>query len=389
VTTTSDNISLLEKVFPGISPEVLGELASIVRVRTYPPGTVLCHDGEIETVFYVVHRGRVEVTKQLEGDQVRVLNHHGPGEFFGEIALIQNSRRIATVRTVERTTVLELDKVNFDDFLARSPAVGLALMRQVALRLRDSDQTSIAELRKMNAELTAAYRYLAEQERLRTQFLSAVSRELRGPLSVAKGQLQLLRSSAAAPGRDEAVETVYRQIDKVVNLVNNLLFMQEMTMIDLDFEVVSMGELVSRAVEAHRSRARDAGVQLLIVCAIMPPLVSGDAEALGIALSAVIDNAVKFSSPGMEVTLRLGLTGDGRGATVAIEDHGPGIPVEHQALIFERFKGYVPGAPITRGLGLGLPIARYLVEKHGGTLTVQSAPGQGATFALTLPVHHA
>ena len=159
-------------------------------------------------------------------------------------------------------------------------------------------------------------------------------------------------------------------------------------MIELDFEIVSMGDLVSRVVEANRTRARDAGIQLLIACAIMPPLVSGDVEALGTALSAVVDNAIKFSPPGAEVTLRLGLTGDGQGATLGIEDHGPGIPVEHQAQIFERFKGYVPGAPITRGLGMGLPIARYLIEKHGGSLAVRSAPGQGATFTITLPVHH-
>ncbi len=387
---TREQLALLEGVFPGMSTAVLSELGTLVRECTYPSGTVLCHEGQAETTFYIVKAGHVAVTKHLEGEVSRTLNDHGPGEFFGEIALIQNSRRIATVRTTEPTTVLELDKQSFDDFLNRSPAVGLALIRQVAARLRHSDQAAIEELRKMNQELAAAYNYLEEQERLRSEFLTTVAHELRTPLTVAKGYLQLLRSGAIpGSGSGEAVETVYRHVDKVVHLVNNILFMQEMALIDLDFEVISIGEIVSRVVEMNRARAGSAGVQLCIACAIMPPLIRGDVEGLVTGIGALVDNAIKYSPAGGQVVLRLALDPDPQYVALSIEDQGPGISIEQQTRIFERFKGDVPGAPTTRGLGLGLPIARYLIEKHGGRIWVRSTVGKGSTFTITLPVHTA
>jgi signal transduction histidine kinase len=382
----ADYVPLLQRVFPGMDDTVLSDLAAMVRERTYPAGTVLCHEGQVESTFYIVKAGQVEVTKHLEGDVSRVLNHHGPGEFFGEIALIQNSRRVASVRTTEETTVLELDKSGFDEFLDRSPAVGLALMRQVAARLRSADQASIAELRRVNQQLADAYANLERQERQRSEFLTTVAHELRTPLTVAKGYLQLMRAGAIPGVRGESVETVYRHVDKVVHLVNNILFMQEMSLIDLDFEPVSLGDVLTRVVEANRPHAHDRDVQLRVDCPIQPPLVPGDIEGLVTSINGIVDNAIKFSHFGGEVVLRLGQTADGSRVMVEIEDHGPGIAPEMQERIFERYKGDAPGAPTAGGLGLGLPIAKYLIERHGGTLRVRSVPGQGATFVMTLPV---
>lgn len=383
---TREYIALLQGAFPGMSEAVLADLAAMVRERAYPPGSVLCREGQVESTFYIVKSGRVEVSKHLEGDVSRVLNHHARGEFFGEIALIQNSRRIASVATVEPTIVLELDKAGFDEFLARSPAIGLALMRQVAARLRDADQASIAELRQVNQELAGAYRNLEGHERLRTEFLNTVAQQLRTPLTVAKGYLQLLRAGAIAGDRGDAIETVYRHIDKVVHLVNNILFMQEMATIDLDFEVISMGEIISRVMEANRAAAHEAGVTLRVDCPLPPPPVRGDMEALVTSISGLLDNAIRFSPLGDEVVLRLGLTADGQRVTLDIEDHGIGISAEQQAHMFERFRGEVPASRGRSGLGLGLPIARYFIEKHDGALRVSSSEGRGATFTVTLPV---
>ncbi len=79
---TREQLALLEGVFPGMSTAVLSELGTLVRECTYPSGTVLCHEGQAETTFYIVKAGHVAVTKHLEGEVSRTLNDHGPGEFL-------------------------------------------------------------------------------------------------------------------------------------------------------------------------------------------------------------------------------------------------------------------------------------------------------------------
>jgi signal transduction histidine kinase len=117
------------------------------------------------------------------------------------------------------------------------------------------------------------------------------------------------------------------------------------------------------------------------VSGTLPP-VRGDRERLRQVIRNLVDNAVKYSSPGSEVRVRASAyDGDIR---VDVQDHGPGIPLEDHKLIFEKF-GRSGGGAAKPGTGLGLFIARSIVDSHGGWLDVESAPDQGATFTLELP----
>ena len=114
------------------------------------------------------------------------------------------------------------------------------------------------------------------------------------------------------------------------------------------------------------------------------PSVRGDRERLRQVLSNLIDNAVKYSRAGDEVEVAA-VSEDGA-VQVAVSDRGPGIPREHQKLIFEKFGRAKVKGNAKPGTGLGLFIARSIVEAHGGSLDVHSAPEQGATFTLSLPL---
>jgi PAS domain S-box-containing protein len=153
-----DKTEILCQAFPGLSGEHLVELAGAATLHTYPPGTVLCREGCVEDTFYIIAEGLVEITKQFEGDVQRVLQHPGAGEFFGEIALIHDCSRTATVCTLETTTVLEIGRGTFVDVLERSAAMAVRIMQQVTSRLRDADQAAIVDLRRSNVELAQALR---------------------------------------------------------------------------------------------------------------------------------------------------------------------------------------------------------------------------------------
>ncbi|MFQ5647087.1 MAG: Crp/Fnr family transcriptional regulator, partial [bacterium] len=127
---------LLQDIFPGLEAEDIKDLASLGELRTYAVDCILCREGEYEDVFYVIYDGKVEVTKMLDDEQVHVLNKMGAREFFGEMALIHDAPRGATIRTLEPTTVLEINRAVFDKVLYRSPAMAVTVMREIAERLR-------------------------------------------------------------------------------------------------------------------------------------------------------------------------------------------------------------------------------------------------------------
>src|SRR5947209_9377906 len=119
-------VTLLQRVFPGMSLEALHELAGLARIQTYPAGTTLCHEGAEEHVFYILGEGQVSITQRL-GHEERFLRYSGPGQYFGEMALIADTPRNATVRTTAESTVLEIDKDIFIEMIRQNPIIALTM----------------------------------------------------------------------------------------------------------------------------------------------------------------------------------------------------------------------------------------------------------------------
>ncbi len=119
--------SILLKAFPGIKESDTNEMIASSRQCTYPANITLCHEGALETTFYMILAGQVRVTKIINAAEERLLKFLYPGDFFGEMAIIQNAPRAAKVVTTEETTVLEIYKEDFTRFIERSSIVSLAM----------------------------------------------------------------------------------------------------------------------------------------------------------------------------------------------------------------------------------------------------------------------
>lgn len=159
----TDSEKALQQMFPGMSEEDLAELTGVAELHTYPADAILCQEGQIEDTFYAIVSGQVEVTKQLDDETLQVINRPGSGNFVGEIALVQEGPRTATVRTLEPTTVMEINRADFVRMLHRNASMAVRIMLQITPRLRDIDLSTIAHLRKKNAELAQAYKELEQQ----------------------------------------------------------------------------------------------------------------------------------------------------------------------------------------------------------------------------------
>ncbi len=165
--------SIFRSIFKGLDERALDTLREVAELRTYPPETILCHQGKVEHTFYVIVEGMVAISQELEDGQERMLNILRPRQYFGELGLLDDTPRMANCVTITTTTVLEITEEVFQTVLENSPAVAYSLMRHVVDLLRNTDKLAIADLTDKNQELQSAYEELkaaqadlVEKERL-------------------------------------------------------------------------------------------------------------------------------------------------------------------------------------------------------------------------------
>ncbi len=375
---------IIQKAFPGVSQKEAGEMALSGEVCSYPPNTILCKEGALERIFYLMLEGEVQVTKVINQTEVRILKNLGPGDFFGEMALIHNAPRAASVATLQPTTVLEINKQIFDQMLHHNASVSLAMVREVSRRLRENDEMAIEDLRVKSQELALAYQQLAEQEYAQHEFLSTIAHELRTPLTASYGYLQAIRMGLIhGDAFASTLETIEKNLQKIISLVNDILFLQEMELILLEFAPIDLGKIVRSVVERFRGRADQNGIQIILTIAPDLPQVNADARSMERVINILLDNAIKFSPNGGEILVEINF--DEGNIWLKVIDSGVGIPPEAIPRLFRRFfRLDEVGGYLFTGSGMGLSIARQVVEQHQGNILVESELGKGSTFTVQL-----
>jgi signal transduction histidine kinase len=384
MTTIRTPAKIIPRAFPGIRPDEVQEIIVNSRISTYPPETVICQENEIEFVFYMILEGDFEVTKAINNSEIRVLKSLTAGDFFGEMALIHNAPRAATVKSKTDVVLLELDKEGFNRVLKHSPSVAMAMVHEISRRLRQNDQMAIEDLRLRASELADAYQKLAEQDLVRREFLSNIAHELRTPLMVASGYLHAIQKGMLSGEKLNAtIDTISRNVDQITTLANDLLFLQEIELVLSEFQPVDVVEVVNVVIHKYQEKAQARQVTIKIKGDRGVSKIQGDAQSLERAVSALVDNAIKFSAPNGEVEIRF--SEQGNRVRISIEDHGIGITPEIRPRIFDRFFHLdKSGEQLYSGLGIGLSITRQVILQHQGTLDVESEAGKGSKFTMSL-----
>jgi len=252
----------------------------------------------------------------------------------------------------------------------------------------------ISDRRAAEAERDALLRELAEQnDRLREldgmkdDFVASVSHELRTPLTSIRGYLELVREDGGlSPEQDRMLGIVDRNADRLLGLVTDLLFIAELDAGKLTMNATPVGlvAVAAESVEAAGPRAHAAEIELRLD-ADDQVVVPGDRTRLAQVFDNLISNAIKFTPPGGRVNVRV-FRSDAS-AVVEVSDTGTGIPEDERLHLFERFfrtSGAIRAA--VPGTGLGLAIVGAIAASHGGTVSVESSDGGGATFLVSLPL---
>ncbi|MDC3955349.1 sensor histidine kinase [Polyangium jinanense] len=223
-------------------------------------------------------------------------------------------------------------------------------------------------------------------ERLKEEFVRVAAHELETPVAVMKGHAELLLRRAPAdltPRSRSALEAINRGANRIDKIVQDLLDISQLQTgkLDLVQELVDLPALV-REVTGRFAAGRSHAIRLRIEGEVSLP---ADRQRLESVVYTVLDNAFRYSPPGSEVEVEVSV--EGREARVCVRDRGVGIPRARQGRIFERFYRAHTGTPHdSGGMGVGLFIARAIVEAHGGAMWFGSEEGRGSLFCFRLPL---
>lgn len=266
-------------------------------------------------------------------------------------------------------------------------AVTEAILRRENQRLQQEVDLKNAQLAQNYAELQTAYERLKELDKAKASFFSMVSHDLRHPIAVAKGYLELIRTGKEElnPETRSGVEIAEQEMRYLNELVDDVLDLSRMDAgyYHIDRQPLQVAMMLQQARVAFRAQAAQRNIALEIDPCDDLPLVSADSLRMNQVLSNLIENALKFTPEGGRITL--GADPLEEEITIRIRDTGVGIePGEHEK-IFDRFYRIRRGEQVEdKGSGLGLAICREIVRLHGGRIWAESEMGKGATFYLTL-----
>jgi signal transduction histidine kinase len=209
------------------------------------------------------------------------------------------------------------------------------------------------------------------------RFLTDVSHQVATPLATIMTNLSILRRGARGGKTGQAIEDSVAEAERMKRMLGRLRSLAHADEdVPLRRELVDLAELTADVVRAYAAQAGTSGVGLVTEVAA-PARISADKDLLREAVANLVDNAVRVSPRGADVKLRVARSA--AGASVDVIDSGPGIDAERIPRLFERFQRSDSGS------GLGLAIARRVVERHGGTIHVRTARGEGSTFTIQLP----
>ncbi len=375
--------------FKDLDDDDIRDIMRYCRETTFPEGEIIFWENDKADRFYIVASGEVEVWKGYGTKQADMLAVHGVGHLFGEMALVDNLPRSATVRSRGRSRVLYIDQAEFQRILQEKPSVAFAIVKSLSAMVRKSNETFLEDLRERNKrleianeELKTAQSELLKSERLSTlgKFSSMILHDIRNPISVVKAYTDLLLLSEEIPAKSkDYIRNVRFEAERLNQLANELLDYSRGE-IRLDMSSVNMEEFFMRLDEWIKRRFTSRKSEIILENLHTGPAIF-DQERMFRTLTNLADNARKAMGPAGTFSIRA--ESEGNWLLFTVTDTGEGMPEEVLEKVFEPFYS----SSKRGGTGLGMAIVKSTVEAHGGSIELESAPGEGTCVSLRIPLH--
>ncbi len=385
----SDHFQFLRKVyfFRDLPDEELHRVGARCKEVVYETGDTVFTEGSRGDRFYIVLDGQVEVWKDTDGLPDSLLAVHGSGHLFGEMALVDDLPRSATVRVRDRARLLYLTREEFRSAIQNSPGMALSVLRALSAMIRTSNESYVSKLQERNQQLATAYEELKKtQDRLLQQerfsnlgkFSSMILHDVRNPASVIKSYAEMIQLQSEDPSKvARNTERILQEVVRLERLTADLLDYSR-GQIRINFQIIQLDNFLSRIEEAVGDRLAAKGIELRTENSCTAPALFDEERLIRVVLN-LVDNARKATPRGGAITISTSC--EKKSVRIRVQDNGEGMTREVRERVFQPFFS----SSSDGGTGLGMVIVKNIVEAHDGELRLESAPEAGTTVEITLP----
>jgi signal transduction histidine kinase len=352
-----------------LTAEDLKQLRLIAQERSFAAGQEIFKEGDPGDGIYLVKDGLVEISV-LGGPKGRyIFTESGPGEFLGEMAVIEAQPRSANAVARKETVLYFIPRAEILELVEKSPALATAFLKEVSHRLRGFNRQYLREVLQ------------AERLSVLGRFTRSIVHDLKNPLNIIGLTAEMAALGQGDSGsRQKALKTIRQQIDRINDLVAEILDFTQGTSPELVLPPVDFARFVHEVIDEIQPEAalRGAAIHLendppIVVLPLNP-------KRLRRVFHNLVHNATDAMPRGGKIFLRFRTTSSA--VLTEMEDTGPGIPAEIAEQLFEAFVTYGK----SNGTGLGLSICKKIIEDHHGWITARNEPGHGAIFEFGLPI---
>jgi signal transduction histidine kinase len=356
------------KLFSQLSPTELKAVRRIARDQTFAAGQEIFKEGDSGDGLYLVRDGLVEISGLVEQKGRLVFSQVGPGDVFGEMAVIENKPRSACAVAKTETAVYFLPRAEMVALVERSPALAVALLREISHRLREFNRQYLREVLQ------------AERLAIIGRFARSIVHDLKNPLNVIGLTAELAGMEQATPEmRQQAAGRIRKQVERISDLISEILDFTQAVETKFVLAPSDYGAFVIQLLEELRPEAGLKSVTLELENP--PPSVELliHPKRLRRVFYNLVHNATDAMPEGGKIILRFHVQEDE--VVTEIEDGGQGIAPEIAGQLFQVFATHGKA----HGTGLGLSICKRILEEHGGWISARNQPGRGAVFSFGMP----
>jgi len=361
---TLDSVHL----FKNISQEELKALMAVAQTRSFTAGQQIFSEGDPGDGMYVIQDGLVEISAFPGKGPPHILSQLGPGEVFGEMAVIEENARSASASAVKECTLYFLPRTEMLALLHRSPGLAMNALQDISHRLRAFNQLHLREI--MQAERLAVF----------GSFARSIIHDLKTPLTIIGLSSEMACMPTATPEkRAQALERIRKQIGRINDMVGDILEFTRTQQVKAQ-TTASYLDFINELLPELRAEAQAKTIAIELENEAPALTVVLDSKRLRRVFFNLVHNACDILPDNGKIFLRFRV--DGQEVVTEVEDTGRGIAPEIADKLFQPFVTHGK----THGTGLGLSICKKTIEDHGGRIWCRNEPGRGAIFCFSLPV---
>lgn len=383
----------LKKVyfFENLSDTAIKKVLNVCHKTLIEAGHVIFVEGENADRFYIVIGGAVEVWKDYNKPDAEMLAVHGPGHLFGEMALIDDKPRSATIVAGTDTNLLYINRKDFQKIIRENFSVATSIMKSVSSMVRKSNESYVENLREQNVELERAYKELKEtqEELLRAERLSALGKfsslilhDIKNPLSILRGYAEILSINPSdADKAKKYSKKIISEADRINSLASELLDFSRGD-IRLSVGVTEIEEFINTFLEDISPKFKAQKINVTLNMEYKGKILF-DRDRMMRVFMNLANNSIKAMPDGGDFTLTVSRKESY--LYFEVSDTGEGMSQDVLKKIFEPFFSFSKSG----GTGLGMSIVKSIIDAHNGVLSVQSKEFEGTTFTIAIPVQDA